>query len=267
MNAVASLVLIAQLASPLDAYRGAVEAMHELPEPAYVTYRAHVDRGDASIALSRTADSFAKPRVAFGAGIYAATEWTGAYRGSDGLSRLQFGQGPSFSRLALFDPTWHGASVWLRRGLLGTLDPPSASTESAGAAPAPEPSGVIADVFAFDTGAYRVEDGGIAWCGNDPGRVLHLIPVRAPERHPLQRVTVDQSTGKICAVRFAIAAQEGRARFDGYVDVTYAPFGAYMLETESYLDVAVRQDGELQGYAHVRIHFADERVWNTVPDQ
>lgn len=264
-NAFATIALLAQLAAPADAYRTAVDAMRAIPLPAFVTYRAQIDPGDATIELTRTPGYYAKPRLAYGADFYYPYEWYAAYRSSDGLSRLDFGDGPAFSHLALFDPTWSGISVWMRRGLLGTLD---RAPDLATPAPEPTPAAVtqIADVYAFDPSAYRVDDGGIAWCGTDPGRVLRLRATRDPRRHPLQRVTIDAVTGRICIVRFEIDADEDGARFDGYAELRYVPLQSYFLADESYIDVAVRESGRLLGYAHVRMHYGDERVWQTLPD-
>lgn len=265
-SALVSAVLIAQLAAPSDAYRSALDATRNVPVPAYVTYVAHVEPGDATIELERTRTYYAKPRLAFGADFYYAFEWYGAYRTSDGLSRLDFGDGPSFSRLALFDPTWSGASLWLRRGLLGALDRsgvPAMPLPAASAAPMPN---VIADVSSFDPSAYRVTDAGIGWCGTDPARILGLRATRDPVRHPLQRVLIDAIDGRICEVRFKIEADESGSRFDGYAELHYGPVGSYYLANETYLSVAVRKFGQLLGYAHVRTHFDDERGWQTLPD-
>lgn len=263
-SALVSAVLIAQLAAPSDAYRSALDATRNAPVPAYVTYVAHIDPGDATIALERTRAYYAKPRLEFGADFYYPFEWYGAYRTSDGLSRLDFGDGPSFSRLALFDPTWAGASLWLRRGLLGTLMTGSGTPlPPSSAGPIPN---VIADVSAFDPSAYRVTDAGVGWCGTDPARILGLRTTRDPVRHPLQRVLIDAISGRICEVRFKIEAEESGSRFDGYAELHYAPVGSYYLAHESYLSVAVREFGRLIGYAHVRTHFDAERGWQSMPD-
>lgn len=261
--AIVSAILIAQLAAPSDAYRSALDATRNAPVPAYVTYVAHVDPGDATIELERTRAYYAKPRLAFGADFYYAYEWYGAYRTSDGLSRLDFGDGPSFSRLALFDPTWSGASLWLRRGLLGALSGGPTPLEAPSGTPMPN---IIADVYAFDPSAYRVTDAGIGWCGTDPARALGLRATRDSGRHPLQRVLVDAISGRICSVRFKIEAEESGSRFDGFAELSYAPVASYYLARESYLSVAVREYGRLVGYAHVRTHFDGERGWQNEPD-
>lgn len=257
--------LAAQLASPNDAYRAALQTMRDLPVPAYVSYRADLDAGDATIALAYLSGSRIKPRIVMGAGRYAGKSWHVDYRASDGLASIQSDfPTPAVTSIALFDPTWNGVSIWLRRGLLATLERDVAPTPSANATPGKEPV-TIATVYSFDPNAYKVEDAGIAWCGSDPGRLLSLRALRDAQKHPLQRVLIDAVDGRICMVRFAVTGAEGADRFDGYVDLQFAPVGGYYLVRDGYLDVGTRENGERVGWAHVRFHYRDAHTPTTMP--
>lgn len=257
-RSVVALAAIAGLASPNDAYRAALQTMRSLPVPSYVTYRADLDPGDATISLTNLVDGRIKPRIVIGAGYYAGSSFDATYRASDGLAAIAVDPDRrSYTNLALFDPTWNGVSLWLRRGLLATID-------RAGATPGPDASptpakvpATILTVTAFDPNAYRVEDAGVGWCGSDPGRMLHLTATRDVQRHPLQRVVIDAVDGRICLARFAVSGSEGPAQFDGYVELQLALIDGYPMVTDGYVDVGVRESGERLGFAHVRFHYRD----------
>lgn len=260
--------LAAQLASPNDAYRAALQTMRALPVPAYVTYRTDLDAGDATIALSYLYGGRIKPRIVMGAGLYDRKSWYVDYRSSDGLASIRTDSPtptPAVTSIALFDPTWNGVSIWLRRGLLATLERDATPAPSASATPDKEPA-TIATVYAFDPNAYKVEDAGIAWCGSDPGRLLALHALRDVQKHPLERVLIDAVDGRICMVRFAVSGTEGADRFDGYVDLQFGTVNGYYLVRDGYLDVGAKENGDRVGWAHVRFHDRDVRTPASLPD-
>jgi hypothetical protein len=256
--------IVAQMSSPNDAYRAALATMRALPVPAYVTYRTDLDLGDATIALSRLSDGRLKPRILMGAGLYDRSSWQVAYRASDGLADVASNGDRALTSMALFDPTWNGVSIWLRRGLLATLEREN-ETPAPDATPDKEPA-TIATVYAFDPNAYRVEDAGVAWCGDDPGRLLRLTALRDAVKHPLQRIVVDAVNDRICTVRFAVSGTEGKARFDGYVELQFATQAGYYLISGGYLDVGARENGDRTGWAHVRFHYRDAHTPVSLPD-
>lgn len=263
---IALLAALTQLASPNDAYRAALATMGALPVPAYLTYRTDLDPGDATVSLTFLADGRIKPRVVVG-GSYAASSFRVIYRSSDGLAAIETDPGRgAFTSNALFDPTWNGVSLWLRRGMLATLarEPPTAPQSGPSAAPMKMPPTILT-VYAFDPNAYGVEDAGVAWCGADPGRLLRLRALRDAERHPLQRIVIDAVDGRVCMVRFAVAGAEGPSRFDGYVDLQLGSMAGYYLITGGYLDVDVVQAGARVGFAHVRFHNRDARAFGREP--
>jgi hypothetical protein len=256
--------ILAQMTSPNDAYRAALSTMRALPVPAYVTYRTDLDAGDATIVLSQLSDGRVKPRIVMGAGLYDRSSWQVDYRADDGLAAIATEPDKrALTSMALFDPTWNGVSLWLRRGLLATLERETA-TPAPNATPDKEPA-TIATVYAFDPNAYRVEDAGVAWCGNDPGRLLRLTALRDVAKHPLQRVVIDVVDDRICTVRFAVSGTEGEARFDGYVELQFAHQAGYYLISGGYLDVAARENGDRIGWAHVRFHYRDAQAPASLP--
>lgn len=270
---VAALAALAELASPNDAYRAALQTMRSLPVPSYVTYRADLDPGDATISLTNLLDGRIKPRIVIGAGHYPGSSFDATYRASDGLAAIAVEPGRrAYTSLALFDPTWNGVSLWLRRGLLATIDRPNATPEpDASPTPAKMPATILT-VTAFDPNAYRVEDAGVGWCGSDPGRMLHLTATRDVQRHPLQRILIDAIDGRVCLARFAVSGGEGPAQFDGYVELQLGLVNGYPMVTDGYVDVEVRESGERIGFAHVRFHYRDvhtpaELVRSTGPDK
>jgi len=264
---IVALSAIAELASPNDAYRAALQTMRSLPVPSYVTYHADLDPGDATISLTNLLDGRIKPRVVLGAEYYPASSFEVAYRASDGLAAIAVDSDHrAYSSLALFDPTWNGVSLWLRRGLLATIDRVGA-TPGPNATPTPAKTpATILTVYAFDPNAYRVEDAGVGWCGSDPGRMLRLTATRDVGRHPLQRIVIDAIDGRICLARFAVSGTEGSAQFDGYVELQLGFASGYPLVTDGYLDVGVKQAGERIGFAHVRFHYRDVHTPVALPD-
>jgi hypothetical protein len=258
---------VAQLASPNDAYRAALSTMQALPVPAYVAYRTDLDPGDATISLTYLEDGHIKPRVVLGADAYPGTSFQVTYSSRNALAAIETDPGRrAFTNIALFDPTWNGVSLWLRRGLLATLERRGAATPEPSASAQPKIPTTIATVYAFDPNAYRVEDAGVAWCGDDPGRLLRMTALRDVSRHPLQRVVIDAVDGRVCQMRFAVTGSDGPARFDGYVELQFGALAGYYLITGGYLDVGVREDGERVGYAHVRFHYRDARALDSLPD-
>lgn len=264
---IVALATVTELASPNAAYRAAIQTMHALPVPTYVTYRADLDAGDATISLTNLQDGLIKPRIVLGAGFYERSSFDVAYRANDGLAAIAVdADHRAYSSLALFDPTWNGVSLWLRRGLLATIDR-TGSTPGPNATPTPaKVPPTILTVYAFDPNAYRVEDAGVGWCGSDPGRMLHLSAMRDVRRHPLQRVVIDAVDGRICLARFAVSGNEGAATFDGYVELQLGVVSGYPMVTDGYLDVGVRRAGERVGFAHVRFHYRDVHTPATLPD-
>lgn len=264
---IVTLAALVGLASPNDAYRAALQTMRLLPVPSYVTYRADLDAGDATISLTNLQDGRIKPRVVLGAKYYGASSFDVTYRASDGLAAIAVDPDHrAYSSLALFDPTWNGVSLWLRRGLLATIDR-AAGTPRPDATPTPAGlPATILTVYAFDPNAYRVEDAGVAWCGSDPGRMLHLTATRDIQRHPLERVVVDAVDGRICLARFAVSGTEGPAAFDGYVELRLGVVSGYPMVTDGYLDVGVKQAGQRIGFAHVRFHYRDVHTPVALPD-
>jgi len=261
------LAALTELASPNDAYRAALQTMRALPVPTYVTYRADLDPGDATISLTNLQDGRIKPRVVLGAEYYGASSFDVIYRASDGLAAIAVDPDHrAYSSLALFDPTWNGVSLWLRRGLLATIDRVGGTPEP-NATPTPDkvPTTILT-VTAFDPNAYKVEDAGVGWCGSDPGRLLHLTAKLDVSRHPLQRVVIDAIDGRICLARFAVSGTEGPAEFDGYVELRLGSVSGYPMVTDGYLDVGVKQAGERIGFAHVRFHYRDVHTPAALPD-
>jgi len=252
-----------------DLYRTAIAHMREIVPPPYLTYRTQEPAGASSLGLVLLGDAGARAFIQIGDFRYPETSWAVAFRGSDSAVSIAIDPNTHVvSSLALFDPTWNGASLWMRHGLLATTHRVAVTTSNPGTTP--QPSGTdpptIAVVHAFDASGYRIEDGGPARCESRRGRLLLLYPMSDPADHPLQRVVVDDATGRFCAMRFALAGEDQAATYHGYVELHFADEGAYYLIDNGFIDVHVFQNGASVGFARIPFRYTDMAFPKTLPD-
>jgi len=218
-------------------YAGVLAHMRELREPPFLTYRTTVPGGDGSLIVSRGDDGFAELAVV--AGRSSAQSWDVAYRTSDGLASFALGNGTRMlSSLAIFDPTWRGAYVWLHRGIDASV---AASSEAA----APKPSGstppVLAVVTAINETTYDVSDAGAATCPNGAtARKLWLRAKNDPLEHPLAEALVEEASLRFCSMRFHEHRVLPSVTFDLDVVLRFGAVGAYYLIRGGTLEGTVR---------------------------
>jgi hypothetical protein len=229
-------------ASGVDApafYRAVLARMHELKEPEFLTYRTSVSGGDGALVLSRGDDGYAQ--IALVAGAAQPQSWDVAYRTQDGIASIASANGPRMlSSLAIFDPTWHGAYLWLRRGLNASVVAPTQEP-----VPSPEPSGsappVLAIVTAINETSYTAADGGEATCpGGSSARRLWLHARSDPLAHPLTEAVVDKASLRFCTMRFHEHLASPSVTFDLDVELHFADAGVYYLMQGGTIDGAVR---------------------------
>ncbi len=247
--------------SPEARYRLAIDAMRDVATPPYMRFHLELYGGDTGFTVVRLPDGRAKPYIQVGSPPYPNGSWDVAYRGVDGAEAIALATGDSaILRLALFDPTWHGAYLWLRHGLLATTERtvPSPTPDVLRATPSTEVQpDLIAVVAAFNGGPYRITDGGVARCGGSrPGRRLIMEPLHDPDNYPLRQVVIDDASGRFCTIRFALSATDDGGAYSGYVDVHFGIVGSYYLITDGFIDVRIDIDGSTLDYAHMRFVFS-----------
>jgi hypothetical protein len=254
---VAAIVIPAPSASSgIDApayYRAVLAKMRELREPAFLTYRTTVPGGDGSLVVSRDENGYAELAVV--AGSASPQTWNVAYRTSDGVASVELSNGTRvLSSLAIFDPTWRGAYVWLHRGLNASI----AAPEPRASSPEPKVSAppVVAVVTAINETAYDVSDGGAAHCpGGSAARRLWMRAKSDPLRHPLTEALVDDASLLFCAMRFRQHLVSQTVTFDLDVNLHFAAVGAYYLAQGGTIDGVVRPYRR-PGWFHIATAFA-----------
>ena len=108
--------------------------MNALPAPPFATFQTTVDRGPWTIRIFPLDDGRAKPIFETDDGFLPQSKWIVGFRASDELSSISLLGGTRIiSSMALFNPTWYGAYLWLRHGFLATLS-------GGGSTPRPAPS-------------------------------------------------------------------------------------------------------------------------------
>ncbi|HEY1975714.1 MAG TPA: hypothetical protein VGG89_04180 [Candidatus Baltobacteraceae bacterium] len=262
------------IAAPLPCASGAMDApayyrvvlarMRDLKEPAFLTYRTVVPGGDGSLVVSR--DDNGDAELAVVAGAASPQAWNVAYQTSGGVASIALPDGTrAQSSLAIFDPTWRGAYVWLHRGL------GASAVASEPGAPSPEPAAsgppVLAVVTAINEDVYDVSDGGAAQCPNGaPARRLLTHARSDPLRHPLTQALVDDDTLRFCTMHFREHLVAPSVTFDLDVDLRFATVGSYYLTQGGTIDGVVRPYRR-PGWFHIATAFAYEAftVTTTAP--
>lgn len=212
--------------------------MRELKEPAFLTYRTVVPGGDGSLVLSHDENGNAELAVLGGAA--SPQSWDVAYPTSDGSASIALANGTRVrSDLAIFDPTWRGAYVWLHRGLNASMNAsPTETPEPEPASPTPP---VLAVVTSINESVYDVTDGGAVTCPNgDAARRLWLRARTDPLHHPLTRADVDGASLLFCAMRFHQHLVSPSVTFDLDVELRFGKTGAYYVTQGGTMDGAVR---------------------------
>lgn len=228
---------------PAAYYQAVLLRMRSLREPSFAHYRTVVygesgsivvargDRGDAQIAL-----------VSAPPGQYA---WDAAYRASDSRVSIELGDGKhAISTFPLFDPTWNGAFEWLRHGM-AEVAPAATASPVTPASPSAQPSAteppIVAVVTAIGTSFYDIADGGEATCPDGkPARRLRLRAKDDSLEHPLTQALVDDSSQRICTMRFHEHLASPAVVFDADIELHFAQTGAYYLVSGGTIAGAVR---------------------------
>jgi hypothetical protein len=244
--------------SPQAAYRAALAQMHGVAEPAYIAYRTDIPAGKSTLVVRRGTNGRAELALETG-GDAPANHWQVAYRTSDRLASIPLADRTHvLSSLALFDPTWNGVNVWMRRGLTATAQTPQA-TPTAGTEPSPSPPAVpvIAVVSAMSASDYTIEDAGPGDCEGRPGRALRLIAKHDAQNHPLQGVTIDVATQRFCTMRFALRAGNLAGSITGTVELHFGDVAGYYLVTGGIIQANVRSIGISIGRVSTSFTYTD----------
>ena len=222
-------------------YDRALDAMRNLPQPAYVTYGI-VGQGVGLDVDLETLHHLVwleltnEPNVPSG-----PVTWHLQHRTYDYSTEITTEDGRRYvSTRAFFDPTWYGAFRALREGMLfyQQTDEP---IETPPPSPAPGASPdlrTIAVVEVIGSNIYAVDDRGPEQCGNgDPGHALQLTSRKRDPHHQLSYVVVDTKNMRFCTIRFDTSQRGGTG---GYVEQHYGTVGGYWMQTDGEIFSAVR---------------------------
>ena len=193
--------------------------MNGIPQPAYVSYQVVVRAAHAQYDVVRDAQT---GRAEYGFSIGDALgdtdrRWDAIVRTRDGTTAVKLGDTYATSNFPILNATWSGIDDWLRFGIDGRPATPEPRGVPA-ASPSPDVR-TIAVVHSLSAPAYLVSGGSSAGCdGNVPGRIYYLRAKYDPFRHPATDVTVDDASGTICTIRFALQ-RNGVVDRDGYAEL------------------------------------------------
>jgi len=223
----------------LSFYAAALNAMRQLPEPSYISYRLEGE-GQGLQVVPFTLRS--QVWLSIGPGSLPSN-WILRHRTDDYKSEVidEWGDRRYVTQRSFFDPTWYGSYRALRDGMLGYQDVEAPISSYATPAPdRPTTLKIIAMETVMGPSIYEVEDRGSATCPNgDAGHALHLTPRTSDPRRQLTDVVVDVPSMRFCTVRYSWA----NGGFHGVVEQHYAQIGGYWMQTDGVLDGTLREFG------------------------
>lgn len=222
----------------LDFYRQAIASMHDVPQPAFVSYSLSSESDGFDVRLGSIDHDLwlfiqdgSKPNV-----------WTIQHRTRDYASAIRDEDGVAwYSDRAFFDPTWYGSLRALRDGMLDYQNRTAPIADATPDAVATSEYKTIAIESVMGEGIYGVDDRGATACANgDPGHALHLWSRQRNARHQLSDVVVDLNSMHLCMMRFGAPSAVG---FSGYVEEHFADVGGYWMQTGGVIEGTLRAFG------------------------
>ena len=217
-------------------YSAAVNAMRQLPQPSYVSFRVE-GQGEGLQVIPFTIRG--QVWLSIGGGSLPSS-WILRHRTDDFKSEVVdvYADRRYVTQRSFFDPTWYGSYRALRDGMLGYQD--VEAPVSSYATPGPDrPTNLktIAVETVIGPSIYAVEDRGPATCENgNPGHALHLTPRTNDPRRQLTDVVVDTTSMRFCTIRYSWS----NGGFTGSVEQHYADTGGYWMQTDGSLDGKLR---------------------------
>ena len=214
--------------------------MQDVKSPSHLIYKSTVSTDGLSLFLSNDKSGRLAMGISLG-GEPGSTVFTVDDSPSMPISRLELPAQHFTSETAspLFDPTWSGAHRWLRFGIKGE----ARGAETSGDEP-PEPSAglqIIAATAAIGSTFYNITDAGSKACpAGTAGHALDFEARTEPSLHPLIGATIDDSSHRICEMRFALSGRSGVMGATGYVDMHFADVDGYWLVTDGVVDIEAR---------------------------
>jgi len=251
------IVLAAMIgtASPAEAYANALAVMTALPQPASMKFAAGVTAQGVGIRLGNDSKR-AVFEAGFGSGFKNAASWRAELRTSDNTATVRDERGTVLDvRSPLFKPVWRRAYEWAQYGLHGRPPEPVAAPTAAPVADGDD--NVIGRVIALKPSAYRIEDGVAEDCPNAaPGRHLHLIAVRLPQKYPLTDVVVERETQRICMMRFNLG-ESGALSLTGSFQLDFGEASGYWVIKTDTAHLLFRIFGMGTKHADVKFVYDD----------
>jgi len=227
---------------PIALYTSAVARMRALPAPPFVTYRSDWSSIGSRFDFYQDGDALLLS-VGMGRDFKFQHSYEVAYRREDRTVSLQEApEAPMIGRGARgFDPTWDGAYETMRYGNGQAPPPPTLAHSPLGAATA-EPM-VIGRVATISAAFYRVTDAGNGLCPDGTeGHTLSLAALSDAKSHPLTQVTLKNSNGLFCDMRFKLG-QRSLAGTSGEYDLRFGTAAGYWLVTGGSIDDTARLFG------------------------
>ena len=195
--------------SAAERYGAALERMRATQEPNVAVYHAKLSVPGGNIVANSTRGTL---YLRFGQGVMGPSIENFFVRTD--RDRTEFlvllpEQQKALARVSLLNATWQGIESWIRYG----FEPDALAPSPTPLPDAPNANGdlrVISVVSSFGLAFYDASDGGTESCGNgDPGHAIKLSPRGKELEHPLRGVTIDDTTGLFCTMRFVAPAQLG----------------------------------------------------------
>lgn len=218
-------------------YSAAINAMRQLPQPAYVSFRVE-GQGEGLQVIPFTIRG--QVWLSIGAGSLPSS-WVLRHRTDDFKSEVVdvYADRRYVTQRSFFDPTWYGSYRALRDGMLGYQDIEAPISSYATPGPdQPTTLKTIAVETVIGPSIYAVDDRGAAACENgNPGHALHLTPRTSDPRRQLTDVVVDTTSMRFCTIRYSWS----NGGFTGSVEQHYADTGGYWMQTDGSLDGKLRE--------------------------
>ncbi len=249
--------------SATELYRKAIDAMRDLPQPSYVSYRLASSSEGYEIGFLVLKDGSVWLRFMKGT---TPQHWTMQHRTYDYETEIvdNDNNGKRYvSARSFFDPTWYGAYRALHQGILYTQD--QAPPHSIAPTPTPPPElKTIAVESVMGEGVYHVADKGATTCSNgDAGRALHLWSVKNTGAHQLSDAIVDLANMRFCMIRYE---PNNAFAFEGIIEQHYADVGGYWMQTDGLIDGTNRFMGIATHRGIWRYKLLDMTFSNEIPD-
>ncbi len=252
-----------------ERYLQAIQAMNDLKQPTFVTYRLE------SKSEGLKASTTAKCALCLTPGK-SNSRWTLRHRTLDYETEIiTEDHRRVVSNYPGLDPTWYGAYRSLREGAIDTIgsyNVPALRSTSApihtGPTPTPDTTlKTVAEVSVLGPAIYNIEDRGHATCpSGDAGYALHLWSRALNPRHQLTDAIIDDRSMRFCMIRLALNAP-GAMGGNAVWEMHYGEVDGYWMETDGIVERTMRAFGIKAAHGIWRYQLLDIQFSNGVSPQ